>query len=167
MTDDLTAAFRETFPALVRYVYRKVWDMDRAEEIAQEAFARAAEHRPAKLRSWLFVVASNLVRDRAREDARRRKHLTLLKHEPRPMPERPDAELERGERLARVRGALASLTPRDRELLLLWDAGHSYDEMAEQTGLARTAIGTSLARARKRLVEAFEHPQGAQHVTRG
>jgi RNA polymerase sigma factor (sigma-70 family) len=67
----------------------------------------------------------------------------------------------------RVRYALETLTPRDREVLLLWDAGQSYDEIASQTGLAKGAIGTTLARARRRLVEAYEKGNEADHVARG
>jgi len=74
-----------------------------------------------------------------------------------------DAETRR----ARVRGALERLTPRDREVLLLWDAGMSYDEIAAQTGLARGAVGTTLARARRRLVEAYEAGSEGEHVARG
>jgi len=37
---------------------------------------------------------------------------------------------------------------------LLWDAGLSYTEIAEQSGLSVGAIGTTLARARRRLVDA-------------
>jgi RNA polymerase sigma-70 factor (ECF subfamily) len=62
--------------------------------------------------------------------------------------------LERSERHEAVRNALNRLSERDREVLLLWDAGLSYDEISEQTGLARGAIGTTLSRARRRLVEA-------------
>jgi len=47
------------------------------------------------------------------------------------------------------------LSERDREVLLLWQAGLSYGEIAQQTGLSVGAIGTTLARARKRLVEAY------------
>jgi DNA-directed RNA polymerase specialized sigma24 family protein len=45
----------------------------------------------------------------------------------------------------------------------------SYDEIAAQTGLARGAIGTTLARARRRLVEAYDAgtTEGEQHVARG
>ena len=52
--------------------------------------------------------------------------------------------------------ALGTLSERDQEVLLLWDAGMSYPEIAEQSGLAVGAIGTTLARARRRLVEAHE-----------
>ena len=55
--------------------------------------------------------------------------------------------------------ALNTLTPRDREILLLWDAGLSYPEIAAQTGLAVGAVGTTLARARRRLVDAHDRQQ--------
>jgi RNA polymerase sigma factor (sigma-70 family) len=64
--------------------------------------------------------------------------------------------VEREERWERVTEALAELTERDREVLLLWDAGLSYPEIAAHTGLAVGAVGTTLARARKRLIEAHD-----------
>src|SRR5204863_50453 len=70
-------------------------------------------------------------------------------------------------RRARVRAALEELTPRDREVLLLWDAGLPYEEIAAQTGLAPGAVGTTLARARRRLVEAYEAGSEETHVARG
>ncbi len=91
MAETLAEVYRNTFPALVRFLYRKVWDTDRAEDLAQEAFLRAAEHKPAKLKAWVFVVAANLARDAARTDIRRRDHLTLLKGEPQAAPATPDA----------------------------------------------------------------------------
>ena len=61
--------------------------------------------------------------------------------------------------MASVQEALSTLTPRDREILLLWDAGLSYPEIAAQTGLAVGAVGTTLARARRRLVDAHDRQQ--------
>ena len=75
------------------------------------------------------------------------------------MPSRArDAEeqVEDDEQSEQVRVALGTLSERDQEVLLLWDAGMSYPEIAEQSGLAVGAIGTTLARARRRLVEAHE-----------
>ena len=59
-----------------------------------------------------------------------------------------------------VRSALAMLSERDREVLLLWDAGLDYDTIARETGLQKSAIGTTLSRARRRLVEAHEQIEG-------
>jgi RNA polymerase sigma factor (sigma-70 family) len=76
--------------------------------------------------------------------------------------------MDHAEQEAEVKRALATLTPRDREVLLLWDAGMSYPEIAEQTRLAVGAVGTTLARARKRLVAAhdiMEEQRGAQRAT--
>jgi RNA polymerase sigma factor (sigma-70 family) len=58
------------------------------------------------------------------------------------------------EQWAQVRRALDALSDRDREVLLLWDAGLSYPEIAEVMELSPGAVGTTLARARRRLVEA-------------
>jgi RNA polymerase sigma-70 factor (ECF subfamily) len=167
MPEDLAAVYRSTYSALVRFLYRKVWDAERAEDLAQEAFARALVHQPETARGWLFVVAANMARDEARRQARERRHLTLLKSEPEPVTPAPDEALNDEQDRARVRRALDDLTPRDREALLLWDAGMSYEEIAAQTGLARSAVGTTLSRARRRLVEAYEKGSEAEHVARG
>ena len=166
MPDDLAEVYRTTYHALVRFLYRKVWDAERAAELAQEAFARAVVHRPERVRGWLFVVAANMARDEARRSARERRHLALLKSEPEPEAPSPESELDERSQRDRVRAALEQLSPRDREALLLWDAGHSYDEIAERTGLARGAVGTTLARARRRLVQAYERGSENEHVAR-
>ena len=82
MAFDLECLYRTTYDAVVRFLYRKVWDADRAEDLAQEVFMRALAHQPEKPRSWVFAVAANIARDEARAAIRRRKHLVLLTHEP-------------------------------------------------------------------------------------
>jgi len=157
---DWAEVYRVNFPALVRFLYRKVWEADRAEDLAQEAFVRALDHDPDNPRAFVFTVAANLARDEARTAIRRRKHLELVKAEPAATPASPAEELERREQEQRVQTALAQLSDRDREVLLLWDAGLDYDEIAAQTGLARGAIGTTLSRARRRLVEVHREMTG-------
>jgi RNA polymerase sigma-70 factor (ECF subfamily) len=84
-------------------------------------------------------------------------------------PAAPDAEeaIEREQKTAAVEAALADMSDRDREVLLLWDAGLSYQEIAQQTGLAIGAIGTTLSRARRRLVDTYEEMERQKHVARG
>src|SRR6059036_2097347 len=164
---DLAEVYRNTYRALVRFLYRKVWDAERAEDLAQEAFARALVHKPENARGWLFIVAANMARDDARRAARERRHLTLLTAEPRDAELASDEAIEVESDRARVRAALDELSPRDREVLLLWDSGLSYEEIAAQTGLARGAIGTTLSRARRRLVQAYEAGKPGEHVARG
>src|SRR4030095_7267415 len=128
MADELEELYRTTYPTVVRFLYRRVWDADRAQDLAQEVFMRLMAHRPEKPRAWVFAVAANLARDEARAAVRRKKHLTLLTNDPVPMstPEQAvDETLEADERKAQVNQALAALSPRDREVLLLWDAGLS------------------------------------------
>jgi RNA polymerase sigma-70 factor (ECF subfamily) len=76
----------------------------------------------------------------------------------------PEAEYERTEDVARVRAALARLNERDREALLLKAEGFGYDEIASTLGLAKGAVGTTLARARRRLVEAYRAQERGNHV---
>lgn len=167
MGDDLEQLYRTTYPSVVRFLFRKVWDADRAQDLAQEVFVRAMSHRPEKPRAWVFAVAANLARDEARAAVRRKRHLILLKGDPVAMPTTEpaaDESVELAERRATVERALSALTPRDREVLLLWDAGLSYPEIAQQTGLAVGAVGTTLARARRRLVDTYDRQEARSHA---
>jgi RNA polymerase sigma-70 factor (ECF subfamily) len=165
---DWAALYEETYPGLVRYLHRRVWDADRAAELAQEVFVRALGAAPENPRAWLFTVAANLANDESRLVIRRRKHLALLKGEVAADPPRldPVAAMEQDARARAVRRALDALSERDREVLLLRDAGLSYPEIAERTGLAVGAVGTTLCRARKRLVDAHASLEDT-HAARG
>jgi hypothetical protein len=121
MADELEELYRTTYPTVVRFLYRRVWDADRAQDLAQEVFMRLMAHRPEKPRAWLFAVAANLARDEARAAVRRKRHLTLLKDDPVTLPSiQPSAEdtVEQDERRSKVRRRweLASGTG----VLLLW-----------------------------------------------
>jgi RNA polymerase sigma-70 factor (ECF subfamily) len=161
VTIDWAAVYRDVYAGLVRYLHSKIWDADRAAELAQEVFVRALTARPDNPRAWLFTVAANIANDETRLVLRRKKHLALLKREVTVEPPRVDpvVAMEREERAEAVRRALDALNERDREVLLLKDAGLSYPEIAERTGLAVGAVGTTLCRARKRLVEAHGSPR--------
>ncbi|HET6796415.1 MAG TPA: sigma-70 family RNA polymerase sigma factor [Gemmatimonadales bacterium] len=154
MTADLTELFEQYYDSLVRMLYRRTGDRDRAEDLAQETFARAVAAPPNNPRPWLFAVALNLVREDGRRALRQGRRLELLRADDVPE-DGPERDFERNERSDAVRAALATLNDRDREALLLKAEGFNYDEIAATLGLSKGAIGTTLARARRRLVEAY------------
>src|SRR4029078_406499 len=143
---------------------------DWAEEVAQETFLRAVKQdNITSERSWLFAVATNLVRDEARRDARRRKRIELLREQAK-AEEAVDPEpltIERAQEAALARKALDTLTERDREALLMREEGLDYTEIASALELSIASVGTTLARARRRLVEAYESLQQGRSVARG
>jgi RNA polymerase sigma-70 factor (ECF subfamily) len=159
--DDTERLFRTYHAPLVRYLTRRLGDRDWAEEVAQETFLRALrQSNLTNERAWIFAVATNLIRDEARKDARRRAHLSLLAAESRDAYEpAPDVALERAQAQAAARRALDVLPERDRNALLMREEGLDYHEIAEALDLAVGSVGTTLARARRRLVEAFEASQ--------
>jgi len=130
-------------------------------------FVRALEAPPANPKPWLFAVALNLARDDGRRAVRQNRKLELLKGEQEgaAVPG-PDAAVEANEWVAAVRAALARLSDTDREALLLKAEGFSYQEISSALGLAPGAIGTTLARARRRLVEAYRALEIRSNVAR-
>jgi RNA polymerase sigma-70 factor (ECF subfamily) len=169
MAVDWEAVYRESWSDLVGYLYHKVWDEERARDLAQEAFVRALHTQPDSPRSWLFTIAANLARDEARGAIRRRKHLTLLEAQATVAEAAPDVlgDMEREERSRRVRVALDALSDRDREVLLLHQAGLDYGEIADRSGLSRGSVGTTLSRARRRLLEAYQDTEEGRDAARG
>jgi RNA polymerase sigma-70 factor (ECF subfamily) len=105
-------------------------------------------------------VATNLVRDDARREDRRRQKLRLLAEEAREVEvESAESALERAQEAALARKAVDALIERDRLALLMREEGLNYEEIAEALGLSVGSIGTTLARARRRLVETYEAMQ--------
>ena len=100
---------------------------------------------------------------------RRKKHLVLLKSDAESHEasiKDPASELDEQERWGAVREALDALSEKDRDALLLWDAGQSYTEIARALNLAVGAVGTTLSRARRRLAEAYNEREKANVARR-
>ena len=167
--DRLAALFKAYHTPLVRFLTRRLGDRDEAEEIAQETFVRALKQETiASERSWLFAVASNLVRDEARRGARERKRHDLMRvrEEAESSVEPGPTSMEREEDRALARQAIEMLGERDREALLMREEGLGYEEIAEALDLSLASVGTTLSRARRRLMEAYESLQQERSAER-
>jgi RNA polymerase sigma-70 factor (ECF subfamily) len=161
---DWESVYRACFGDVLRYLAWMLFDEDRAKDLAQEAFARVLDQDPKNPRGLVFRVAGNLARDEARLVVRRKRHLSLLRLEADVRAEQsstPATQLEARDRSDRLRQALEALSETDREVLLLWNAGLHYTEIAGQTGLSQGAIGTTIARAKKKLVSAHDALENA------
>ena len=158
-TNDADRLFRSYHAGLVRYLARRLGDRDWAEDVAQETFVRALrQEKLTSERSWLYAVATNLVRDQLRTDERRRRRLELLASEEqeRELAAPETTALERAQDAAMARRALDQLAERDRAALLMREEGLDYQEIAQALELSPGSVGTTLARARRRLAEAYE-----------
>ena len=159
---DLAEVYREHYRSLVRFLYRRTGDQALSEDLAQEAFVRAIEHRPEQPKAWLFQVAANLAADDGRRRAVRRRHLELVGNQRGTVlaaavaPVAPDQALEHSENVRRVQAALAELPTHHRDGLLLREEGLSYDEIAGVLGISKGSVGTTLSRARTRLATAYK-----------
>lgn len=167
MTDEeLERLFRLYHLPLVRYLTRRLGDRDWAEEVAQETFLRALRQDALHSeRSWLFAVATNLVRDEARKETHRRARLQQLTLEAqaeaqeRSVEQSPSDEEQSPERAlerAMARRAVDALGEKDRLALLMREEGLDYREIAAALELCVGSVGTTLSRARRRLTETYE-----------
>jgi len=165
----LERLFKLYHQPLVRYLPRRLGDRDWAEEVAQETFLRALRQDTLQSeRSWLFAVATNLVRDEARKDTRRRARLqqltleTRVAQEAQTLDDDVEQSAERARERALARQAVDALAEKDRLALLMREEGLDYGEIAAALGLSVGSVGTTLSRARRRLTEHYESMQSAQ-----
>ena len=163
----LEAAFQEHYPRIVGMLARLTNDRGQAEEIAADVFCKLSRRptlfqRGQSLAPWIYRVALNAgldawranVRRRRREESAHAENLRLVS---------PESALEgmlRQERCARVRSVLASLKPREAQLLLLRANGLAYRELAETIGLHPNSVGTLLARAEAEFERRFRAQYG-------
>lgn len=153
-------------------VARLVLNANEAEELAQETFVRVWQQRAkfkpgAEFRPWLFAIAVNLARNRLRW-WRRRPQVALDEWmqvegdradgaEAGVALARGSAGLERAERAAAVRDAVAALPQDLREALVLFEYEHmSQAEIGAVVGASAKAVETRIYRAKEKLRAALK-----------
>ncbi|MCI0541553.1 MAG: RNA polymerase sigma factor [Verrucomicrobiales bacterium] len=151
---------------LFHYLIRSLQDEEDAADLAQETFVKVYQNRARfdprqRFSSWLYAIASNLVRDRFRWRSRHRQvsldagndttgsafHETLPENRP-----SPDESVQAEERAETVRRAVAAL-PEDLRLplILVEYEGRSQAEIGEILGCTAKAVETRIYRARQQL----------------
>lgn len=143
--------------SLVNYLTHMTGSRDRAEEHAQAAFVRlyesASRYRDeGKLPSYLFRIATNLVRTEAVRN--RFRELVLLRFWSRngQSEDSPLRDLQRRELQREVSAAMAALPPAYRAAVVLREIeGWSYQEIASTLGCSEGTVKSRIARGREHL----------------
>ena len=156
----LTALYADHGSALRRFVARLSGDHGRAEDIVQETMLRAWRHpesvggRTGAPLAWLYTVARHLAIDQHR--ARRARPtepagLTVLPG--RAAPDQIDAAIAQWD----LATALASLRPRDRDLLTArYLRDHSIGQIAADLNIPAGTVKSRLSAARNALRRSLE-----------
>jgi RNA polymerase sigma-70 factor, ECF subfamily len=147
--------YRESRDDVYGYVSGLIRDRSAAEEVTATAFERAWRRRRqldpkrGSARAWLFGIA----RHAALDELRRLKRRASLETEPDDRSATaPEEHAEGVVRRATVRAALATLDPRERDLVALkFQAGLSNAEIARVLGTTESNVGTRLHRAMEKL----------------
>ena len=149
----LTAVYHASFRRLVTQVYAFTTDLTEAQDVVQEAFARALA-RPQGLsdvdtpEAWLRTVAINIVRRRWR----RRQLLDTILRRDRPV--RQLVAAAPGPERADLRDALAALPRVYREVIVLhYLADLPVDEVAELLEVPTGTVKSRLSRGRTALAQ--------------
>jgi len=158
------SAFRafhdQTARPLLAYLVRACGDRHLAEDIWQEAYCRfltadIPQMDDRHARSYLFQIATNLMRDKWR----RPKEEPLEDHTPEPVAPAPHLALK-----LEMRQAFERLKPRERQLLwLAYVEGSNHKEIADCTGLRAASIRLLLFRARRKLADLIRSGSRQHH----
>ena len=148
------ALYQESVGDIYAYVASLLGDRAAAEDVTALAFERAYrarqrfDPRRGGARAWLFGIARNAALDELRR--RRRARLGPVTA---PEADGPDhSESDAVVRRETVRAGLATLTAREREIILLKFHGQlSARELAQVLGVSETSAGTRLHRAMSKL----------------
>jgi RNA polymerase sigma-70 factor (ECF subfamily) len=146
---------------LRRFIYRSLQNEADALDLAQETFVRVYSHRAkfrrgAKFSTWMFSIALNLCRDRARRGKTRRvafvdeRSLTSASNRAAESSSiGPDADLVREETADAVRSAVDALPEPLKSAVLLCEYENlSLAEAGVAAGCSAKAVETRLYRAR-------------------
>jgi RNA polymerase sigma-70 factor (ECF subfamily) len=165
------AAFEE----LVRGHYRAAYataraltgnDMD-AEDVVQDGFIRALERLdecdPDRFAGWVLAIVRNRAHN-IRDRERVRTAAAIEDVDP-AGPDRAEARTERGDLRAALDGALAELSPVQREVVLLHDMdGWRHREIAEALDMSEVMARQHLFQARKRLRQLLSHEELREYL---
>jgi RNA polymerase sigma-70 factor (ECF subfamily) len=150
-------------PALMAFFRRRVRDHGETEDLTQEVLLRVlASGAPAERRdAYVFQIAANLLRDRARRLAVRQRHLAAARHDALTEidPIDPLRVTVARREVAAVADALGQLPERTRAMFLLYRIEQlPQDAIGDLMGISASAVKQHVARAMGHLAQTVRQP---------
>lgn len=153
---------------LIRYAYRLVHDRQVAEDMVQEAFLRFVRQpleygEPRQRVAWFYRVVHNLCVDWLKRETKRADIYERIRRQS------PDGTSPAGvvsmDRWRHLEGLLRQLNEKQRHVMLLFfQEGLSYREIAEITGYSMSNVGMLLHRGLKRVREMMDAQGHTRHL---
>ncbi len=158
---DIDQLYADHGDELYRFLASRVRCVQTAADLKQEVFVRLMASSSTGVlenpRAYLFRIASNLITDHFRVEAR-----TPLSGDGAAEESLPDAapgpeqQVMGRDAIARLQQAIDSLPARQREILMLHKfEGLSYDEIADRLGISRNTVTVHMVRGLARCRDAL------------
>jgi RNA polymerase sigma factor (sigma-70 family) len=163
----LATAYRERSPAMIRYATRKVGDPGRAEDVVQRAFEKILRRQQGdppeitNMQAYVLTAVCNEINRELREVIPARANVSI--DDPDRTDDAPSAPVDVSTQVADaavLRDALAALSPREREAVVIrmqWQlsVAEAAEVMQLSTGAVKRYTSDGLRRLRERLDPAF------------
>lgn len=145
--------YQEHHEWLVRWIARRTYNRDNAQDIAQDTFIRllnkpAVYHEIRSPRAWLTKVAGNLVTDDIRRKILEENYVAYLESMPETAYFSPEEQFQLLKLLEQIDSLLSSLRSIEKKAFLMVRLdGLSYKEVASQLGVSLSSIEKYIAKA--------------------
>ena len=166
------AAFADLYeryrPEIHAFVFRRVGDPHRAEDITSQVFLRAlrglSTYRSGSFRGWLYQIARNAITDSYRRERPTTSDDSLAsRHDPQPGP----LELvEAREARERLHAIIGQLTEGQQQVIRLRLKGHTGQEIADALGMGLNAVKSAQFRAFAKIRELMDEQSPESDRTR-
>jgi len=165
--DALTVIYDAYFDRLWRFAYHRVHSPDVAKELVQDLFLTLWTGRTSlTIHGSVSVYLYTAIRNRAFKTGRHEKVVARTEAaveantvEPPGVGTmtRPDVALDEAEAMATLRKLLTSMSPRDREVVVMrWSDRMTYADIAAALGISVSQVRTVLTRNEARLLAALD-----------
>ena len=163
----LAEFFVEYRQPLVRFFTKRIGPDADVDDLVQEVFTRiyaqGGQDRLENPNAYIFQVAANLVRDRARRNSTRHEFSRSLAIDVADRVEElsPERVLQGRQKLKSLQGALAELPQRTRAVFLLHRfEGLKYKEIANRLGISTSAVEKHMMAAIRHVAERMGEHDG-------